>query len=82
MSSFFKDKTYCTKCRTSPCYISLSGVIECSNIDCIYYSENLYPIGLKSEEKQLSLFDDDKKFKDELIKDVEKILAEIEKGLI
>lgn len=37
------SETYCIKCNSVPCYISLMGTIECSNKKCQHYSEDLYP---------------------------------------
>lgn len=35
--------TSCPKCKSSPCYVSFMGKIECSNIRCEHYSRELYP---------------------------------------
>jgi hypothetical protein len=35
--------TYCTKCNTTPAYISYLGNCECSNPTCEFYSRDLYP---------------------------------------
>lgn len=32
----------CIVCGSSPCYISFLGNVECSNIECKYYSKDLY----------------------------------------
>ena len=37
------SETYCLKCSSTPCYISLLGTIECSNEKCEHFSRELYP---------------------------------------
>lgn len=87
-----KDTTKCPKCGTSPCYIGIgfSGKIECSNIECFYYSEDLYPITkekneemddeLRSYLEEKNIFADDNEF-EKIKKEIEETWGEFQLDL-